>query len=139
MKSKTSLALFVVLNTENELFLLQDENNELPSVDLIDADGNLLHSPAEGLYNLVCKYFRLDYDYVMSQVSQLFIDCDHETNLRLDTDHTCATTTIYHKIVLIKSSNFFNDVVNYIPLKDKLADVNYYKLCKQFRLTQLGQ
>ena len=123
MKSKTSLALFVVLHSDDDLLLLQDSDSKLPHIDLIDCDGNFMCTPEDGIQHIVKKFFRLDYDYVISQISQTFVD------------YKDGAVTIYHKIVLIKSNNFFNNTVNYTSLKDKLQNDNdYTQLCQKFRL-----
>jgi len=124
MKTKTSLVLFVALHDSDNMYVLQDENNELPKIDLIDLEGNFLCTPEQGLMQIVKKFFRLDYDYVVNQVSQTYIG------------HEDGEITIYHKVVLIKSTNFFNDeAATYILMKDKIAnDDNYTQLCGKFGL-----
>jgi hypothetical protein len=124
MKTKTSLSLFVVLRSEDELLVLHDENDRLPSVDLVDSDGNLLNTPSDGVDILIDKFFKLDQCYVKNNISQTFIDYEKESII------------IYHKIVLVKSDNFFNDTVNYVSLQDKVQDGRYYELCRQFKFTK---
>ena len=123
MKTKVSLSLFVVLGSLEGNMILNDENDLLPTVDLLDNDGNLINTPEDGVNILINKFFKIDSDYVKKNISGTYIN------------HNDGSINIYHKIILIKSSVFFGNTVKYVSLKDKIEDERYYELFKYFKLS----